>query len=116
MSEHVPLPDHLRDFVKSCHWKCAKTYALTWPHEYIVRDAADEAKFMQLARHIRAHGRPRPFYSKSYIYFNEGGKLYWTMDEMVEETTIINRCREEDSYEQRLKEGRLPDSRQAAGD
>ena len=112
MSNHVPLPDHLRDFVKSCQWRFAKTYAQTWPHEYIVRDRVDRDKFIQLVQHIRAYGRPRPFYQKSYIYFSEDGKLYWTMGDAVEETTIINRCREEDSYEQRLIDGRLPESLQ----
>ena len=111
MSDHVPLPDDLRDFVNSCQWKFAKTYAQTWPHEYIIRDRVDRDKFIQLVQHIRAHGRPGPFYQTSYIYFNEDGKLYWTMGDPVEETTIINRCREEDSYEQRLKDGRLPESK-----
>jgi len=111
MSDHVPLPDYLRAFVSSCQWKSAKTYAETWPHEYIVRDRVDQDKFVQLVHHIRAHGCPAPFYQTSYIYFNEDGRLYWTMGAPVEETTIINRSREEDSYEQRLKDGSLPESK-----
>ncbi|MBI5772154.1 MAG: hypothetical protein HZA89_00240 [Verrucomicrobia bacterium] len=110
MSDHVPLPDRLRDYVNSRQWKFAKTYAQTWPHEYIVRDRVDCDNFTKLVQHIRAHGRPAPFYQKTYIYFSEAGKLYWTMGDPVEETTIVNRCREEDSYEQRLKDGRLPKS------
>lgn len=111
MSDLVPLPDDLRDFVNSCQWKSAKTYAQTWPHEYIVRDRVDRDNFIKLVQHIRAHGHPAPFYQKTYTYFNEDGKLYWTMGDSLEETTIINRCREEDSYEQRLKDGRLPESK-----
>lgn len=109
MSDCVSLPIHLRTFVNSCQWISAKTYAQTWPHEYIVRDRVDRDNFIRLVQHIREHGRPAPFYLKTYIYLNEAGKLYWTMGDSVEETTIINRCREEDSYEQRLKDGRLPD-------
>ena len=38
------------------------------------------------------------------------GLTYWTMGAPVEETTIINRCQKENTYEVRFKEGRLPES------
>ena len=41
--------------------------------------------------------------------FEEDGLLYWTMGEPVEETVIINRCKEEESYENRLRAGTLPE-------
>lgn len=31
------LPDDVRQFVDTVTWTFAKTYARTWPHEYIVR-------------------------------------------------------------------------------
>ena len=34
--------------------------------------------------------------------------VYWTMGAPLDETTIINRCRKEDTYEERLKRGTLP--------
>ena len=35
--------------------------------------------------------------------------LSWTMGEPIEVTTIINRCRKEQTYENRLKCGTLPE-------
>jgi hypothetical protein len=34
--------------------------------------------------------------------------VYWTMGAPVNETTIVNRCRSEDTYENRLLAGTLP--------
>lgn len=104
MSSSSPFPKTLRDFVSTCHWTFAKTYASTWPHEYIVRGKVDEISFVQLVTHIRKHGYLGHFYRKPITYFSHQGMLYWTMGEPIEETTIINRCREEDSYENRKKE------------
>jgi len=36
--------------------------------------------------------------------------VYWTMGAPLEETTIINRCRKEDSFESRSKNGTLPET------
>ena len=33
-----PLPLELRQFADTTPWTFAKTYAKTWPHEYIVRE------------------------------------------------------------------------------
>lgn len=79
-----------------------------WPHEYIVRDRVDENLFEQLVRHIRADGSAGAFYKETYIFFEEDGMLYWTMGAPINETTVINRCRKENSYESRLKNGTLP--------
>jgi hypothetical protein len=84
------------------------TWLPEWPHEYIVRARVDEKLFEQLVRHIRANGHEEAYYTEKYIYFEEDGMLYWTMGEPIEETDIINRCRKESSYENRLKNGMLP--------
>ena len=34
--------------------------------------------------------------------------VYWTMGASIAETTIVNRCRSEDTYERRLAAGTLP--------
>ena len=101
------LPGGLRDFVQNEKWTFAKTMP-EWPHEYIVRERVDENLFEQLVRHIRANGVEAPFYDEKYIYFEEGGMLFWTMGAPVNETTIINRCKKDNSYEARLKNGTLP--------
>ena len=48
------------------------------------------------------------FYSRRITYFDEGGLVYWTMGEPVEETAVVNRCRKDHTYEYRLEHGTLP--------
>jgi hypothetical protein len=103
------LPLELRTFVDTERWTYAKTMP-RWPHEYIVRDQVDATKFVALVRHIREHGYLGHFYKKPITYFDEGGMTYWTMGAPVEETIIINRCKTENTFEQRKAEGRLPNS------
>jgi hypothetical protein len=115
MSEAVTLPKALRDFVDTVQWTFAKTMP-EWPHEYVVRERVDENLFLRLVRHIRANGYEGKFYQKSITYFDAGGLVYWTMGAPLEETTIINRCRKEDSYESRLLKGTLPASKSIAAE
>jgi hypothetical protein len=103
----ISFPPELRSFVNEVKWTFAKTMP-QWPHEYIVRERVDESLFEQLVCHIRANGNEGSFYQETYIYFEEGGLLYWTMGNPIIETTIINRCKKENSYEYRLKNGTLP--------
>ncbi len=98
----------LKDFIDAERWTYAKTMPL-WPHEYLVRERVDAGLFVNLVSHIRANGYVGNFYSREITYFEEEGKVYWTMGAPIEETTIINRCRKEDSYEYRLKNGTLPE-------
>ena len=108
MNQSLPLTETLRQFVASCRWTFAKTYASTWPHEYIVREQVDEDLFVQLVQHMRAHGYEGNFYAKRITYFDEDGMVYWTMGSPIERTTIVNRCKKEQTYEHRLKSGTLP--------
>ena len=101
----------LRDFVDHETWTYAKTIP-DWPHEYIVRKRVDEQLFMHLVIHIRAKGYEGDFYRKKMIYFDEAGLVYWTMGASLEETTIVNRCTDENTYAHRLAEGTLPNNRQ----
>ena len=101
------FPDDVRAFVDRERWTFAKTMP-EWPHEYLVRDRVDEGLFVRLVEHIRAHGYEGHFYQKTIVYYEEAGMVYWTMGAPVAETTIINRCRREDTYEARRKAGTLP--------
>lgn len=78
-----------------------------WPYEYIVRDQVDEDLFGMLVQHIRWQGYEAMFYEKSFTYYDYRGMVYWTMRDPLEETTIINRCKKEDTYERRLLKGTL---------
>ena len=102
------LPVNLSDFINDATWIFAKTYAKTWPHEYIVRDKVDECLFVSLVKHIRTHGYIGHFYSKKIIYFDDLGMVYWTMGAPIEETTIINRCQNNQTYNYRLAHNDLP--------
>jgi len=101
------FPRDLRVFVDGQTWMFAKTMP-EWPHEYIVRDRVDEALFERLVVHIRGHGRKGTFYERVIVYYEEGGLVYWTMGAPLQETTVVNRCRSEDTYERRLENGTLP--------
>jgi hypothetical protein len=113
MRSSVSFPDALREFIDSSQWTFAKTMP-EWPHEYIVRERVDENLFVQLVRHIRANGYEGKFYWKSITYYDDSGLVYWTMGAPIEETTIINRCKKENSYEYRLLKGTLPESKGTA--
>lgn len=109
MSDSSSFSPAVRLFVESSRWTFASTMPV-WPHEYLVRDRVDGKAFEDLVRHIRTHGFEGRFYKKPITYFAEGGLLYWTMGAPIERTTIINRCKEEDSYENRFRNGTLPPS------
>ena len=98
----------LKNFIEESNWIFAKTYAKTWPHEYIVRDKVDKGLFIKMVEHIRANGYVGKFYLMDITYFDEDGIVYWTMGAPIDDTTIINRCAKEQSYEYRLKHNNLP--------
>jgi hypothetical protein len=106
------LPEAVRQFVDSAAWIFAKTYAATWPHEYIVRKPENAEMLLALARHIFEHGVDGRFYSQVRKYHHENGKVYWSMDDTPESTTLVNRCNDEQTYEARLGSGTLPPNTQ----
>ena len=105
----TPFPTDLRAFVASARWNFARTYAATWPHEYVLRTADNAPVLLALTRHIFEHGTDGRFYSQVRKYHHEDGKVYWSMASAPEEATLINRCDEEQTYEARLAAGTLPE-------
>jgi hypothetical protein len=104
----APLPADVRSFIDATPWRFAKTYATTWPHEYVVRNSENATMILALARHIFEHGVEGRFYSQLRKYHHEGGKVYWSMADTPEAATLINRCDEDQTYEARLAAGTLP--------
>ncbi len=104
----VPFPPDVRAFLAEVSWTAAKTYATTWPHEYVIRTPENAAIILAVARHIFEHGTEERFYSQTLKYHHEGGKVYWSMDKTPECTGLINRCDEGSTYEARLAAGTLP--------
>ena len=102
-----PFNEKLKEFIRNEKWTYAKTMP-EWEHEYIVRDRVDENLFVEMVQHIRQHGYEANFYKRKITYFDEDGLTYWTMGEPLDKTIIINRCKKENTYEERLKRGTLP--------
>ena len=98
----LTFSDNLKLFIKNTSWVFAKTYAETWPHEYIVQEQVDKMLFDKLADYIDKNGTPDYFYQKQMIYLKYDGYVYWHME------NIINRCLPEETYSRRKAEGRLP--------
>jgi len=102
----MSFPPQLEAFIEEQQWTFAKTMP-EWPHEYIVRGRVDEELFERLVVHIRTSGDVGHFYEKPLIYYEEAGQVYWTMGAPLADTTIVNRCRAEDTYERRRAAGTL---------
>lgn len=98
------LSDDLKKFIEEQKWTFAKTYAKTWPHEYIVQQKVDNEKYLKLAAHIDSQGYESNFYNTKQIYYDFKGFTYWHME------NIINRCVYKDTYHQREIDGRLPEN------
>lgn len=64
--------------------------------------------FERVVNHIRFNGYEGRFYQKKITYFDEDGLVYWTMGAPLNETTILNRCLKEVSFEYRAVHGNLP--------
>lgn len=70
------LSDEIKSFTKSTSWIFAKTYAKTWPHEYIVQEKVDNDLFLELAHYIDSFGYEEHFYKKKMTYFDYDGHVY----------------------------------------
>jgi len=103
------FPPILEAFIKNETWIFAKTYAKTWPHEYLVREKVDEKIFVEFVHFIREQGYKGKFYQIDITYLDYNNEVFWTMGSPIDETTIINRCTKEQSYEYKLKYNLLPD-------
>jgi hypothetical protein len=95
--------EKLKRFVEESNWIFAKTYAKTWPHEYIVEEKVDLSLFGELADHIDKFGYESDFYTTKQTYFDLHGNTYWHMG------NVINRCPEGETYRRRKEAGRLPE-------
>jgi hypothetical protein len=104
----MTFPPELKRFVDMQEWRFARTYARTWPHEYLVRPEMNAAMFVRLVRHIRTYGYDGSFCSRDMRYYDEDGRVYWTMGAPIHSTEVVNRCLKEQSYEYRLEHRLLP--------
>ena len=85
-----------KDFVNQFNWIFAKTYADTAPHEYIVLKKVGEQhrdEFIKIAKFIRKKGFKAYYYSRAGYYYIIDENYYWTMDDDVNDTDLINRAK-----------------------
>ena len=92
--------DDARACIDEARWQFAKTMP-QWPHEYTVSDWRPELRetFLDFVRLIRTEGvvkawpadSPTPRYHHTYLEID--GWDYWTMDDRVDDTELINRAR-----------------------
>ncbi len=94
--------NEIKEFIGKERWTFAKTYAKTWPHEYIVQEKVDNDLYLKLANFIDKYGYEDFFYSTAQTYYDFEGFTYWHME------NIINRCIIPDTYHRRKIDGRLP--------
>ena len=92
-----PAPEEVqrvRTYIAAVRWQFAKTYALTWPHDYTIRkwdlDKEDDFEFFVIF--IRKYGYPERFLKQKRIYYNLDGYKYWTMGAPLRITIVINRA------------------------
>ncbi len=88
--------NNFREFANKFQWIFAKTYEQTAPHEYIVLDkVGNEYKdeFITIAQFIRNKGFKAMYYTRQGYYYKLDKYYYWTMDNDVNDTNLINRAK-----------------------
>lgn len=97
--ENEYTESRFRDFVNRFSWIFAKTYANKAPHEYIVLNKVWEEhkeEFIKIAQFIRDKGFKAFYYTKEGYYYKLDENYYWTMDDPIEATDLINRAKNAD--------------------
>ena len=88
-----------RNFINQFQWTFAKTYAQKGPHEYVVLEKVGlkyKDEFIKIAQFIRDKGFKALYYRREGYYYRVDENYYWTMDERVEDTDLINRAKWDD--------------------
>ena len=100
----------LRDFICRHEWTFAKTYASFCPHEYIVmkKQSGEEwPLFPEIAKFIRENGFVAEYGKLGpNWYYVVDDYYYWTMDEEIEDTDLINRAKLSDFEFVKTEDGR----------
>jgi len=85
-----------RNFAADNHWRFAKTYVESYPHEYALKQSGDADAFSKAIQCIEQWGVVESFWSaeRKYLYVDE--RKYWHMgnaasDNPDECPTLINR-------------------------
>jgi|TARA_B100000315_G_scaffold253183_1_gene291457 hypothetical protein len=78
-------------------WTFAKTMPRN-PHFWSLRkDWENPDEFLEAVRYIRENGVPKMFGGREYTVLYHNGFRYWTMDDPLEDTYLINRAEIDDT-------------------
>ncbi len=93
------------EFTSSCRWQYAKTYPSA-PHEYtcLAWNPSAKRQMVDFAYLIRDAGYTERFGNSDYRVLVIDGMKYWTMDEPLENTDLINRTYADDEKRRRIAE------------
>ena len=91
------------EFAATREWTFAKTYAETAPHHYVVEGrtpGVTHDDMVRAARVIHTFGTPGRYYSltKIYLVSPDGRYRWWTEDNHLTDTTLVNRATAELFY------------------
>ena len=87
--------EELKAWVNKQDWVEAKTYKNTAPHQYLVKwkiPFKEHKYFIAFVKLIDKEGVYEQFYNTKFKYYHMGNKKYWSMDDTVEKTDLINRA------------------------
>lgn len=88
----MDIENKILNFIETSEWHFAKSMPFI-PHWYCLLKDCDGIIFFEFVKYIRQYGVERPFGKRKFVYLDIGSYTYWTMDEYIPDTTIINRAR-----------------------
>lgn len=93
------------EFTSSCRWQYAKTYPSA-PHEYtcLAWNPSAKRQMVDFAYLIRDTGYTERFGNSDYRVLAIDDLKYWTMDDPLENTDLINRTYNDDEKRRRVAE------------
>ena len=76
--------NNILSIINGEHWRFAKTYANSNPHEYIIRSKCSSVEiFDYLCEYIKNNGHTEYFYNHSGTYLAIGKYTYWVMGDVI---------------------------------
>jgi len=95
--------EEAESYIKQVRWQYAKTY-VTAPHEYTCLDWNEDlhAQMVDFAYFIKINGYTEIFGKKAFRVLKIGEMKYWTMDDPLETTNLVNRTFVDDSRREKI--------------
>lgn len=82
-----------RAFISCNTFVFAKSYAKTYPHEYLQRNKCNDVQhYEEFIKLIRDIGKVYFFHSKQYIYLEIDKYVYWEMGRPIPCVQVLNRA------------------------